>query len=111
MGKSKGKDSTLHTMGARVNYTRNKSWNTRSNKIRQVRTPGGRLAAQYVTKKAKGPGNGLRTSSVRLGGLARLRPTDYKQPLNIQEESLELMEVFTPIPNSRTASAEHSCPR
>merc|ERR1712062_177751 len=79
MGKSKRKDSKLEKMGARVNYTRNKSWNTRSNKIRQVRTPGGRLAAQYVTKKAKGPGNGMRTSSLRLGGLSRMRPTDYKR--------------------------------
>merc|ERR1712084_73445 len=40
---------------------------------------GGRLAAQYVTKKARGPGNGLRTSSLRLGGLCRLRPTDYRR--------------------------------
>merc|ERR1712232_1178214 len=79
MGKSKRKDSKLDKMGARVNYTRNKSWNTRSNKIRQVRTPGGRLAAQYVAKKAKGPGNGMRTSSLRLGGLCRLRPTAYKR--------------------------------
>merc|ERR1712159_513623 len=79
MGKSKGKDSKLEIMGARVHYARNKSWNTRSNKIRQVRTPGGRLTAQYVTKKAKGPGNGMRTSSLRLGGLKRMRPTDYKR--------------------------------
>merc|ERR1711976_428001 len=79
MGKSKRKDSKLGKMGARVNYRRNKSWNTRSNKIRQVRTPGGRLTAQYVAKKAKGPGNGMRTSSMRLGGLRRMRPTDYRR--------------------------------
>merc|ERR1711934_431148 len=30
-------------------------------------------------KKAKGPGNGLRTSSLRLGGLRRMRPTDYRR--------------------------------
>merc|ERR1711976_456117 len=79
MGKSKGIDSKLSTMGARVNYKRNKSWNTRSNKIRQVRTPGGRLTAQYVQKKSAGPGNGMRTSSLRLGGLRRMRPTDYRR--------------------------------
>merc|ERR1712159_108140 len=79
MGKSKGKDSKLEIMGARVHYARNKSWNTRSNKIRQVRTPGGRLTAQYVTKKAKGPGNGMRTSSLRLGGLRRMRATNYRR--------------------------------
>merc|ERR1711948_98122 len=77
MGKSKRKDSKLDKMGARVHYARNKSWNTRSNKIRQIRTPGGRLTAQYVQKRAKGPGNGLRTSSTRLGGLKKMRPTDY----------------------------------
>merc|ERR1712050_704872 len=79
MGKSKRKDSKLDKMGARVNYRRNKSWNTRSNKIRQVRTPGGRLTAQYVTKRAKGPGNGMVTFSLRLGGLRRMRPTDYRR--------------------------------
>merc|ERR1712159_382824 len=79
MGKSKGKDSKLEIMGARVHYARNKSWNTRSNKIRQVRTPGGRLTAQYVQKKSSGPGNGMRTSSMRLGGLRRMRPTDYRR--------------------------------
>merc|ERR1712226_506807 len=79
MGKSKKRFEITRKMGARVNYTRNKSWNTRSNKIRQVRTPGGRLVAQYVTKRAKGPGNGMRTSSVRLGGLRRMRPTAYSR--------------------------------
>merc|ERR1712066_1230245 len=79
MGKSKRIDSKQYIMGARVNYKRNKSWNTRSNKIRQVRTPGGRLTAQYVAKRAKGPGNGMVTSSLRLGGLRRMRPTDYRK--------------------------------
>merc|ERR1711953_533390 len=78
MGKSKRFEYT-YTMGARVNYTRQKSWNTRSNKIRQVRTPGGRLTAQYVQKRCKGPGNGMVTSSTRLGGLRRMRPTDYRR--------------------------------
>merc|ERR1711862_96291 len=79
MGKSKRKDSKLDKMGARVHYRRNKSWNTRSNKCRQVRTPGGRLTAQYVQKRCKGPGNGLKTSSLRLGGLRRMRPTNYRR--------------------------------
>merc|ERR1711976_40766 len=79
MGKSKPNRFESIEMGARVNYKRNKSWNTRSNKIRQVRTPGGRLTAQYVQKKSAGPGNGMRTSSLRLGGLRRMRPTDYRR--------------------------------
>merc|ERR1711884_417629 len=79
MGKSKKRFEIIRKMGARVHYAKKKSWNTRSNKIRQLRTPGGRLAAHYVAKKSKGPGNGLRTSSVRLGGLRRMRPTDYRR--------------------------------
>merc|ERR1712232_1524500 len=42
-----------------------------------VRTPGGRLTAQYVEKKAKGPGNAMKTSSLRLGGLRRMRSAKY----------------------------------
>merc|ERR1712066_19725 len=79
MGKSKKRFEITRKMGARVHYVRNKSWNTWANKIRQLRTPGGRLAAQYVAKKAKGPGNGMRTSSIRLGGLCRMRPTNYRR--------------------------------
>merc|ERR1711874_384591 len=79
MGKSKKRFEITRKMGARVHYAKKKSWNTRSNKIRQLRTPGGRLAAHYVAKKSKGPGNGMRTSSIRLGGLRRMRPTDYRR--------------------------------
>ncbi len=38
----------------RVTYRRRHSYNTRSNRIRKVKTPGGKLAVQYVTKAAKG---------------------------------------------------------
>lgn len=38
----------------RVTYLRRKSYNTRSNKIRKIRTPGGRLTAQYIKKREKG---------------------------------------------------------
>merc|ERR1711861_3725 len=69
----------IKAMGARVHYTRHNSWNTRSNKFRQVRTPGGRLAVQYVQKKAKGPQNAMVTSAKRLGGLNSMRPNDYRR--------------------------------
>jgi len=83
-------------MGARVNYRRNKSWNTRSNKIRQVRTPGGRLVAQYVQKRCKGPGNGMVTSSMRLGGLRRMRPTNYRrEPKHTRRISRAYGGVYT----------------
>merc|ERR1712076_33861 len=69
----------IKAMGARVHYTRHNSWNTRSNKFRQVRTPGGRLAVQYVAKRAKGPQNAMVTSAKRLGGLNRMRPQNYRR--------------------------------
>merc|ERR1712021_35953 len=53
--------------------------NTRSNKFRQVRTPGGRLAVQYVQKTAKGPQNAMVTSMKRLGGLSKMRPQNYRR--------------------------------
>merc|ERR1712100_303 len=77
MGKIEKKDSKPIEMGARVHYTRNKSWNTRSNKIRQVRTPGGRLSVQYVAKRAATPKSAMVTDSQRLGGLRRMRPHAY----------------------------------
>jgi len=36
----------------RVTYRKRHSYNTKSNKIRVVKTPGGRHVAQYVAKKA-----------------------------------------------------------
>ena len=66
-------------MGARVHYMRKKSFRTRSNKVRQVRTPGGRLVAHYTPKTTQGPQVGVKTSSKRLGGIPRMRPNDYKR--------------------------------
>ncbi len=38
----------------RVTYRRSHSYNTRSNRIRKVKTPGGVLVVHYQTKKARG---------------------------------------------------------
>ena len=61
----------------RVTYRRRKSYNTRSNKIRKVKTPGGRLVAHYVRKHAKGVQTALKTNS-KLTGLPKLRNPQYK---------------------------------
>lgn len=42
------------TVDRRVTYRRSHSYNTRSNKIRKVKTPGGSVVVHYQTKKAKG---------------------------------------------------------
>ena len=60
----------------RVTYLRKKSYNTRSNKIRKLRLPGGRLSIQYTGKRAKGPQTAYKTKS-RLTGLKRLRNPQY----------------------------------
>jgi len=41
-------------MVQRITYRRRKSFNTKSNKIRQVKTPGGKLAVSYLQKKPRG---------------------------------------------------------
>ncbi len=60
----------------RITYLRNKTYNTRSNKIRKLRLPGGRLSIQYTGKRARGPQTAYKTNS-RLTGLKRLRNPQY----------------------------------
>ena len=40
----------------RVTYKRRASYRTKSNKFRTIKTPGGKLAIQYITKKTHGNG-------------------------------------------------------
>ena len=55
----------------RVTYKRRASYRTRSNKFRTIKTPGGKLAIQYITKKTKG--TGMQGVSVRRpGAMGRL---------------------------------------
>ena len=56
----------------RVTYRRRLSYNTKSNKIRKVKTPGGKLVAQYVRKNAKGVQPAIKTRS-KLTGLTKHR--------------------------------------
>jgi large subunit ribosomal protein L34e len=60
----------------RVTYRRRHSYNTRSNKIRKFRTPGGKVQIQYIEKAAKGPHCGDCGKSIQ--GVPRLRPYEYK---------------------------------
>ena len=64
-------------MGDRVHYLRRKSYNTRSNKIRKQRTPGGRLAIKYVGKTSKGPQTSINTKS-KLTGLQKLSNSRWR---------------------------------
>ena len=40
----------------RVTYKRRASYRTKSNRFRKVKTPGGKLAIQYIKKKTSGTG-------------------------------------------------------
>ena len=64
-------------MAQRVTYRRRLSYNTPSNRIRKVKTPGGRLTVHYRLKKAKGPRCG--DCGNELAGIPCLRPRKYAQ--------------------------------
>merc|ERR1712146_241731 len=70
---------TQATMVQRVTYRRRKSFNTKSNKVRKVKTPGGKLMLHYVGKRGKAPQCGDAGCSTKLHGLPALRPMDYSR--------------------------------
>mmetsp|Transcript_64618 Transcript_64618/g.97359 ORF Transcript_64618/g.97359 Transcript_64618/m.97359 type:complete len:110 (+) Transcript_64618:105-434(+) len=63
-------------MAPRVTYRRKNSFNTRSNKVRKIRTPGGKIVVQYVGKKSHALKCPL--SGERLNGIPALRHHEYK---------------------------------
>merc|ERR1711953_354432 len=65
------------TMVERLTYRRHNRYNTKSNKKRIVKTPGGRLVYQHVQKKAKGPKCG--DCGKAIIGVPRLRPVEYSR--------------------------------
>ncbi|RLV84639.1 60S ribosomal protein L34-B [Meyerozyma sp. JA9] len=64
-------------MAQRVTYRRRNPYNTRSNKIKVVKTPGGKLVAQHVKKQASRPKCG--DCGDALQGISTLRPRQYAQ--------------------------------
>jgi len=63
-------------MVARITYRRRCAYNTRANKIKAVRTPGNKVVAHYIAKKANGPK--CADTGVQLYGIPSLRPFQYK---------------------------------
>merc|ERR1712118_266385 len=64
-------------MVERLTYRRHTRYNTKSNKQRTLRTPGGKLTFHVLKKKAKGPACG--DCGKQLIGLPRLRPVEYRR--------------------------------
>ena len=63
-------------MVQRVVYRRENNFNTRSNKVKKVKTPGGVLKVQSLDKRAKGPRCGDCKCSI--SGIPQLRSYAYK---------------------------------
>ncbi|KAJ3312464.1 60S ribosomal protein L34 [Boothiomyces sp. JEL0838] len=62
-------------MVQRTTYRRRLSYNTKSNKTRVIKTPGGKLAVLHIKKQATAPKCG--DCGVALPGVPALRPTGY----------------------------------
>ncbi|KAI8924493.1 ribosomal protein L34Ae, partial [Entophlyctis helioformis] len=62
-------------MAQRVTYRRRLSYNTKSNKTRVVKTPGGKLVVHYIHKKVAHPKCG--DCGVALPGVPALRPVEF----------------------------------
>ena len=79
----RGRKNSIHffnyslTMAQRVTYRRQTPYNTRSNKIKVVKTPGGKLVAQHVKKQASKVKCG--DCGSQLPGISSLRPRQYAQ--------------------------------
>jgi len=64
-------------MVQRVTLRTRKSYNTKSNRVKKVKTPGGKLVVQYRTKTATGPS--CSSCGSYLQGIPRLRPYAYSR--------------------------------
>lgn len=64
-------------MVQRLSYRRQNNFNTRSNKVKVIKTPGGKLAYQMVKKNATGPRCG--DCKCKIIGVPCLRPYQYKR--------------------------------
>ncbi|CCE86322.1 Piso0_004805 [Millerozyma farinosa CBS 7064] len=62
-------------MAQRITYRRRNPYNTRSNKIKVVKTPGGKLVAQHVKKSGSRVNCG--DCGQALAGISSLRPRQY----------------------------------
>ncbi|KAJ2849837.1 60S ribosomal protein L34B [Coemansia brasiliensis] len=72
-------------MVQRVSYRRRLSYNTKSNRVRISKTPGGNLRYLHVKKPAKGPRCG--DCGMALSGIPALRPREYSR-LNKSQKSV-----------------------
>jgi len=63
-------------MVQRLTYKRRHAYNTPSNKVKIIKTPGGKLTYKYIGKKASVPKCG--DCGMKLQGIPGLRPKEYR---------------------------------
>jgi len=68
----------------RLQFRRRHSYNTKSNKTRVIKTPGGRLNILYVTKQASVPKCG--DCGGKLRGMKALRPNKLKNSITSKRQ-------------------------
>ncbi|KAK6014036.1 ribosomal protein L34e [Ostertagia ostertagi] len=71
-------------MAQRVTYRRRLSYNTKSNKCKIVKTPGGRLIYQYLKKRGSVPK--CKDTGVKLHGITPARPRELTRLKKNPEE-------------------------
>merc|ERR1711974_174746 len=70
--------STTATMASnRLTYRRRNPYNTKANKVRVVKTPGGSLRYLHIKKAGTAPKCG--DCGIKLPGIPALRPREYSQ--------------------------------
>eukprot|EP01122_Echinamoeba_exundans_P005123 TRINITY_DN15297_c1_g1_i1.p1 TRINITY_DN15297_c1_g1~~TRINITY_DN15297_c1_g1_i1.p1 ORF type:complete len:121 (+),score=39.85 TRINITY_DN15297_c1_g1_i1:34-396(+) len=72
-------------MVQRLTYRRRHAYNTKSNSVKPVKTPGGRLVVQYRKKLAKGPACG--DCGAKIQGVPHLRSKEYSR-LKLSQKSV-----------------------
>ncbi|KAF8419925.1 60S ribosomal protein L34B [Tirmania nivea] len=73
----------------RLTYRRRNGYNTRSNKVRIVKTPGGNLRYLHIKKKGTAPKCG--DCGIKLPGVPALRPKEYA---NVSKPSKNVSRAY-----------------
>lgn len=65
------------TKNIRITYRRRHCYRTNNNRVKPIRTPGGKLVAQYIKKRGRRPVCG--DTGVPLQGIKALRPSEFSR--------------------------------
>eukprot|EP00995_Heteronema_vittatum_P008893 NODE_4158_length_603_cov_3936.124549_g2995_i0.p1 GENE.NODE_4158_length_603_cov_3936.124549_g2995_i0~~NODE_4158_length_603_cov_3936.124549_g2995_i0.p1 ORF type:complete len:144 (-),score=30.75 NODE_4158_length_603_cov_3936.124549_g2995_i0:144-575(-) len=86
----KDSDAMVHTE-RRVQYRRHNMFRTKSNKVKKVRTPGGRLVLQYKGKTDSGPKTSAATGLKPIAGIKHM---SSMQRHNAKKRELTVNRIY-----------------